>query len=152
MYYLIKSGALPVCVVEVKPAYHLKKPRLRVDAYKQVVKRLDELFIDSTTTTKYVYGLSAIGNNFLIIKIHTCTTSMTPKLQRPGPNDAFEEVAPLEFWRNHVLKRAGVKRLVETVNSVKGLCATFPSPALEIDVPFEGDDDVSDTSSIDLEA
>ena len=60
VWYLIKSGAIPVCIVEVKPYFHLKRPKKRIDAYTQVADRLQELITDDPAITK-LYGVSVIG-------------------------------------------------------------------------------------------
>ena len=40
IFYLIKSGSIPVCIVEVKPYLHLKHPQKCINAYIQVENRL----------------------------------------------------------------------------------------------------------------
>lgn len=81
LWYLIKSGTIPVCVVEVKPYFHMKRPKKRIDAHARVTDRLRELITDSPATTQ-LYGVSVFGERFLIMTMDTHTASVTPMLQR----------------------------------------------------------------------
>ena len=147
VWYLIKSGVIPVCIVEVKPYFHLKRPKKHIDAYTQVANRLQELITDDPAITK-LYGISVIGERFLIMTMDTRTASITLGLQPLGPQNDYAEVAPTILWRNQVLKRAGFRRLTEMVENIKLLCSPFPSRSIEeIELSSEADEE-SDTSDV----
>ena len=150
IFYLIKAGSIPVCVFEIKPYRHLKGPQKRIDAYYQVAGRLRELLVDEHPIPT-MYGVSVIGERFLIMTINTTTGMITPALAPDGPEVPLSAIAPLHYWRNQVLKRLGVKRLNEMVTNVKYLCRDFPPRAPPAMIVMVSNDIESDTSSMSSE-
>ena len=133
-----------MCIVEVKPYYHMKRQKKHIDAYMHVADRLQELITDDPAITK-LYGVSIIGERFLIMD--TRMASITPKLQPVGTQNDYSHIAPTLLWHNQVLKRAGFRRLTEMVDNIKVLCSPFPChPIEDIEPASEGDE--SDTSDI----
>ncbi|KAF8573008.1 hypothetical protein K439DRAFT_1625368 [Ramaria rubella] len=145
IFYLIHAGTIPICVVEIKPYCDLKRPQARVSAYCQVEKRLKVLVINDHPIPT-MYGVSVIGEQFLIMTMKTCTGVITPALTN-NPDPDLTEITPVVLWRNQVLKRSGFRRLMEMVTNIKDLCKDFP-PAVPADISLISEEEDSDTSSL----
>ena len=84
IFYLVKAGSIPVCVIEVKPLWHLKQPQRHIDAYNQVLDHLKEFVLDCPPIPT-LYRLSVVGDHFLIMTMLNLTGICSPALKdRPG--------------------------------------------------------------------
>ncbi|KAF8579668.1 hypothetical protein K439DRAFT_1620376 [Ramaria rubella] len=150
IFYLIKAGTIPVCVVEIKPYRDLKRPQARVRAYAQVKERLKVLVIDDNPIPT-MYGISVIGERFLIMTMMTHTGMITPAINtHPTADTAMTEIAPAALWRNQVLKNSGYRRLMAMVRNIKEMCKPFP-PAVTPEIALISEEEDSDTSSLSFE-
>ncbi|KAF8574993.1 hypothetical protein K439DRAFT_1641754 [Ramaria rubella] len=129
-FYLIKKESLPVCVLEIKPYRDLGRRQARIEAYSQVEGHLLNLLEDKHPIPT-LYGVSIIGERFLIMTMDTTTGVVTPTLNS-GSSLPISKVAPPEYWRNQVLKRSGFRRLHEMVTNIKLMVAHFPPRVMDI--------------------
>ncbi|KAF8586728.1 hypothetical protein K439DRAFT_1614954 [Ramaria rubella] len=144
IFYLIKAGTIPICVVKIKPYRDLKRPQAWVQTYTQVKDRLKILVMDEHPIPT-LYGLSVIGKQFLIMTMSTSTGIITLALNRHP--DTMTEIAPAIFWRNQVLKRSRYHRLNEMVMNIKQLCKVYP-PRIIPGISLVSEEEDSNTSSL----
>ncbi|KAF8581383.1 hypothetical protein K439DRAFT_1354153 [Ramaria rubella] len=102
VFYLIHAGTIPVCIIEIKPYHDLKRLQAQVSAYHQVEERLKVLVIDDHPIPM-MYGVSVIGERFLIMTMKTHTGIITPVLNN-NPDPELTEITPMVLWCNQVLK------------------------------------------------
>ncbi|KAF8572975.1 hypothetical protein K439DRAFT_1625393 [Ramaria rubella] len=150
IFYLIKTGMIPVCVVKIKPYCNLKRPQVRVRAYAQVEEHLKVLVIDDNPIPA-MYGISIIGEHFLIMTIMTCTGMITPVINtHPTTDTAMTEITPAALWHNQVLKNSGYCHLMAMVRNIKEMCKPF-LPAMTPEIALISEEEDSDTLSLSFE-
>ena len=148
VFYLVKAGSIPVCVIKVKPLWHLKRPQRCIDVYNQVLDCLKEFVLDCPPIPT-LYRLSMVGDRFLIMTMLNLTGICSPAL-KDGPGVPLPEVAPGPWWCNQAMKRSGYRRLVRMVTKIKELVCNFPvRPADELPALIpEQEAEESDTSDV----
>ncbi|KAF8577197.1 hypothetical protein K439DRAFT_1622283 [Ramaria rubella] len=150
IFYLIKAGMIPICVVKIKPYHDLKRPQVRVRAYAQVEEHLKVLVIDDNPIPT-MYSISVIGECFLIMTMMTRTGMITPTINtHPTADTAMTEITPAALWRNQVLKNSGYHCLMAMVRNIKEMCKPFP-PAVTPEITLISEEEDSDTSSLSFE-
>ena len=148
VFYLVKAGSIPICVIEVKPLWHLKQPQRHINMYNQVLDCLKEFVLDCPPILT-LYGLSVVGDCFLIMTMLNPTGICSPAL-KDGPGVPLLEVAPGPWWHNQAMKCSRYCRLVGMVTEIKELVCNFPvCPADELPaLILEQEAEESDTSDV----
>ncbi|KAF8587130.1 hypothetical protein K439DRAFT_1614559 [Ramaria rubella] len=104
VFNLIRAGMIPVCVIEIKLYCDLKRPQAQVSVYRQVEEHLKVLVINDYPIPT-MYGVSVIGEQFLIMTMKTRTGVITPALNnnpdrahRNHPCSFMAQPGPQVIW------------------------------------------------------
>ena len=148
VFYLVKAGSIPVCIIKVKLLWHLKWPQRHIEAYNQVLDCLKEFVLDHLPIPT-LYRLSVVGDHFLIMTMSNPTGICSPAF-KDGPGVPLPEVAPGPWWHNQVMKSSGYHRLIGMVTKIKELVCNFPvHPADKLPALIpEQEAEESDTSDV----
>lgn len=121
VFFLIKHHLHVIaCIVEIKPYYHYKSHKLRINAYEQLKDRLEICLEDQIAEhTSAIYGLSCIGPRFMVMKLNTRTERLQPRLSEETTAKGIAKVAPKHWWSHQVLKKKGCMHLHRLVEEVK---------------------------------
>ncbi|KIJ57357.1 hypothetical protein M422DRAFT_238951 [Sphaerobolus stellatus SS14] len=139
IFFLISREGFPCLLLDIKPPNHLRAPACREDAYKQLVKRLRFLYQDdplTSTHTPFIYGVQAMGPNFMTLKFD-CQRGVvvpTPRRHSPRPPNLSGnwDRYPRSWWKHSVMSLEGAAVLMTVANHILDASevyeAAFPHP------------------------